>query len=109
METGQRAKYDLIITDPPSLAKRESERAAALKKYESLNMAAFRRLTREGILVAASCSSHVKTDEFCSTILSAGKKCGLRFQELWRSGPPLDHPATFPEANYLKAICLELR
>ena len=52
-------KYDLIIVDPPSLAKRASEREGALRAYRRLNTRAMAKLRPGGILLAASCSAHV--------------------------------------------------
>ena len=100
--------YDLIITDPPSLAKRESEREGAAKAYARLNLAALRRLRPGGILVAASCSAHVSAEEFYGAVEEALRENGRPFRELWRSGHALDHPARFREAEYLKAVCLEI-
>jgi 23S rRNA (cytosine1962-C5)-methyltransferase len=97
-----RESYDLIITDPPSLAKRESEREGAQRAYARLNAAALRRLRPGGILVAASCSAHV------SAVEGTANEIGKTWRELWRSGHAADHPAAFPEAMYLKALCLEL-
>ncbi len=108
MEQAAANKFGLIITDPPSLAKKESEREGALRRYGSLNYHAIRRLAPRGILVAASCSGHVRQPEFVSSVLSAGRRAGRAFRELWTSGPPLDHPVTFPEAHYLKAVALEM-
>lgn len=99
--------FDLIITDPPSLAKRESERAAAIAAYERLAAAALSRLRPDGILVAASCSAHVRAAEFTAAVRKAAARSGRRHTILWTSGHPPDHPATFPEAEYLK--CLALR
>ena len=101
-------KYDLIITDPPSLAKREAEREGARAAYSRLNAAALRRLRTGGILVAASCSAHVSADEFFQAVESAARENGRPYRELWRSGHAADHPATFREAEYLKAVCVEL-
>jgi len=100
-------KYDLIITDPPTLAKRESEREGALRAYRHLNMAAVTRLRAGGVLVAASCSAHVSKDEFFRSIEELAQGSGRLWKELWRSGHAADHPADFREAEYLKAICLE--
>lgn len=99
--------YDLVITDPPSLAKRERERAGALVAYRRLNEAALRRLRPGGILLAASCSAHVRDDEFCAVIRDVARASGRSFGERWVSGHAADHPARFPEAKYLKALCLE--
>ena len=106
-ESGE--NYDLIITDPPSLAKRESEREGAARAYARLNLAALRRLRTGGLLIAASCSAHVSTEEFYGAVEVALQENGLPFCELWRYGHATDHPAAFREAEYLKAVCVELR
>lgn len=93
--------FGLIILDPPSLAKRESEKARALRAYRKLVESALPWLARNGILVAASCSAHVTPEEFFSTVLHASK-----LKEFRRTENPPDHPATFPEARYLKCIYL---
>ena len=102
-----RENYDLIITDPPTLAKRESERAGAIRAYQHLNAAAISRLRPSGILVAASCSAHVSSDDFFRTIQEVAQASGKSWRELWRSGHAADHPAAFREAEYLKAVCIE--
>ena len=99
-------KYDLIITDPPSLAKREAEREGARRAYSRLNAAALRRLRSGGILLAASCSAHVSAGEFYQAVETAARESGRPWKELWRSGHAPDHPAAFREAEYLKAVCM---
>lgn len=99
-------RFDLVILDPPSLAKREMERPGAIDAYESLAVSGIRLLNANGILVAASCSAHVSRDEFFGAVLRAAQRCGRTFTELDRTGHPLDHPTTFPEAAYLKCIYL---
>ncbi|MFN7141896.1 MAG: class I SAM-dependent methyltransferase, partial [Limisphaerales bacterium] len=54
--------FDLIILDPPSLAKRESERREAILAYEKLAGGGIHHLKEAGILVAASCSAHVSAE-----------------------------------------------
>lgn len=97
-------KFGLLILDPPSLAKRQSEKARALHAYRSLVEMALPWLAPGGVLVSASCSAHVSPDEFFSTVLETGGKGGLT--EFKRTENPPDHPATFPEARYLKCIYL---
>ena len=98
--------FDLIILDPPSLARRESDRAQAIRAYGRLARSAIDLLAPQGILVACSCSAHVATEEFLGAVRSAATQAGRPFQELQTTGHAADHPATFPEANYLKAIFL---
>ncbi len=96
-------RFDLIICDPPSMAKREADRAAALRGYHALAALCLKRLRPGGVLVAASCSAHVSETEFFDTVRSAGAgSCA----ELWTAGHAVDHPAAFPEARYLKCIAL---
>jgi 23S rRNA (cytosine1962-C5)-methyltransferase len=99
-------KFGLIVLDPPSFAKRELERAGAIRAYERLAELGIRHLTPEGILVAGSCSAHVTPEEFFEAVRRSATKSGKAFRELQTTGHAPDHPATFKEANYLKAIYL---
>jgi 23S rRNA (cytosine1962-C5)-methyltransferase len=102
-------QFDVIVLDPPSLARREADRPAALAAYAKLAAAAVPHLAARGVLVACSCSAHVGREEFFQTVRAAVSSRGRQFQELDRTGPALDHPATIPEADYLKAIYLRSR
>ncbi|HMO64850.1 MAG TPA: class I SAM-dependent methyltransferase [Verrucomicrobiota bacterium] len=97
-------QFDLVILDPPSLAKREAERAGALAAYRRLAGLGLARLRPGGILVAASCSAHVAADEFFDAVREALRAGRRRFEEIRTTGHPPDHPATFPEAHYLKCL-----
>lgn len=107
LRANTRRKFDLIILDPPSLAKRESERSGAIQAYEKLAASGLEHLSTEGILVASSCSAHVTAEEFFSAVRSAARKSRRQFDELRTARHAPDHPATFPEAEYLKAISLK--
>jgi 23S rRNA (cytosine1962-C5)-methyltransferase len=99
--------FDLIVLDPPSLAKRAAEREGAIHAYEKLNSLGIARLSRDGILVAGSCSSHVSATEFFDAVRRAALKSGRKFTELKTLQHPTDHPAGFKEAEYLKVIYLK--
>ena len=100
-------KFDLIVLDPPSLAKRAAEREGAIRAYERLNSHGITRLSSDGILVAGSCSAHVSAQEFFDAVRRAAIKSGRKFAELKTSQHPPDHPAAFKEAEYLKVIYLK--
>lgn len=104
---GPRRSFDLIICDPPSLARREADREGAIRAYGTLAANCLRRLSPGGVLVAASCSAHVSEGEFFGAVISAADQAG-RWTELWRSAHASDHPANFAEAHYLKCIALRL-
>jgi 23S rRNA (cytosine1962-C5)-methyltransferase len=100
-------KFDLIVLDPPSLAKRATEREGAIRAYERLNSLGIASLSRDGTLVAGSCSAHVSAEEFFEAVRRAAVKSGRKFTELKTLRHPPDHPATFKEAEYLKVIYLK--
>jgi len=106
LEQARPSGFDVVIVDPPSLAKRESERPGAIQAYARLNERAIRLLRPRGVLVAASCSAHVGAEEFFGSVLSMARASGRGFRELGTTGHAPDHPATFPEARYLKCIYL---
>ena len=100
-------EFDLIVLDPPSLAKRAAEREGAIRAYERLNSLGIQKLARDGILVAGSCSAHVLAADFFDAVRRAAMKSGRQFTELKTLQHPPDHPAGFKEAEYLKVIYLK--
>jgi 23S rRNA (cytosine1962-C5)-methyltransferase len=97
-------RFDLIVLDPPSFAKREAERARAVRAYARLARLGIEHLARDGILVACSCSAHVTAEEFFEAVRQSASTSGRRFQEIQTIRHAPDHPAAFKEAEYLKAI-----
>jgi 23S rRNA (cytosine1962-C5)-methyltransferase len=106
LATNTERQFDLIILDPPSLAKRESERAGAIRAYQSLVESAVPGLSKNGVLLACSCSAHVAPAEFYEAVRAAARGSRRAHRELFTRGHAQDHPATFAAAEYLKAIYL---
>lgn len=102
----EKKKFDLIILDPPSFAKREADRAGAIRAYERLTALGLTHLKPNGILLSCSCSAHVSAEEFFGAVRQAAAKSGRRFQELETTRHAPDHHAAFKEAEYLKGIFL---
>jgi 23S rRNA (cytosine1962-C5)-methyltransferase len=102
----EKRKFDLIVLDPPSLAKREAERAGAIRAYTKLAESGLNHLSPGGVLVACSCSAHVTAEEFFSAVRQAARSSGRRFSELQTTRHAPDHHATFAQAEYLKGIYL---
>lgn len=100
--------WDLVVSDPPSFAPSEKAAPRALAAYRGLHGACARVLSPHGgILCAASCSSHVGSTDFLSTLDDAALgRQDLRLVELRGAGP--DHPTlpAFPEGRYLKFAVL---
>jgi 23S rRNA (cytosine1962-C5)-methyltransferase len=100
--------FGLIVLDPPSLAKRQSERRVAIGAYGRLVSFGVQHLSRGGILVACSCSAHVSAEEFFNAVRKAVIGTGRRFEEIQTTRHPADHPASFKAAEYLKAIYIRV-
>jgi 23S rRNA (cytosine1962-C5)-methyltransferase len=104
---GDARKFGLVVLDPPSFAKREDERAGAIRAYARLVRYGIQKLARNGLLLACSCSAHVSAEEFFGAVREAAMNSGRRFIELKTTRHAPDHPATFKEADYLKGIFLQ--
>jgi 23S rRNA (cytosine1962-C5)-methyltransferase len=98
-------KFDLIVLDPPSLAKREA--GARSNSGVPACGQAIKHLLPGGILVACSCSALSQRGVLRRGVLKRGE-IRRKFVELQRTGHAPDHPATFREAEYLKAIYLRI-
>ena len=96
-----------MILDPPSLAKREAERAGAIQAYAKLAVNGVKALRPGGLLVAASCSAHVSTQEFLEAVRQTAADSRRPFQITAVTGHAVDHPASFKEAEYLKCVYLQ--
>ena len=57
-----------------------------------------------GRLLQASCSSRVTEDDLVATVFSAVRSQGRSFRSYEVTGHALDHPITFPQGAYLKAL-----
>ncbi|MCW5849344.1 MAG: class I SAM-dependent rRNA methyltransferase [Anaerolineae bacterium] len=99
-------QFDLVILDPPSLARSRQSQHAALRAYTRLNALGLRVVRPGGLLVTSSCTAQVGHDAFLETLAQAGAQTGRRLLILHDAGQPLDHPvpAHFPEGRYLKFV-----
>jgi 23S rRNA (cytosine1962-C5)-methyltransferase len=96
--------FSMIIIDPPSFAKKQSEAVRALGAYGRLVQLGLKLLEQGGTLVMASCSSHVDAVTFFDLVQSTAQEMGRPLQEIERTGHPLDHPIGFKEGAYLKCL-----
>ena len=105
---GQGQRFDMVVIDPPSFAKRQDEIPRALQAYRRLVEAGLAVLRPGGTLVMASCSSRVTAEQFFDLVHSTARQVGRPLKEMERTGHPLDHPITFPEGAYLKCLVAQL-
>jgi 23S rRNA (cytosine1962-C5)-methyltransferase len=99
-------QFDIVLLDPPSLARDRKSRSAAERAYVRLNRLALGCVRDGGLLASASCTSQVSRQAFRQALAEAGRRAGRRLQILYDGGQALDHPVPvhFPEARYLKFL-----
>jgi 23S rRNA (cytosine1962-C5)-methyltransferase len=103
-------RYDLVILDPPSLARSKGKRRAAQRAYRKLNSAALRVVAPGGLLASASCTSQVGPEAFLEALREAAAEAGVRAQIVHEAGHACDHPVPlhFPEGRYLKFVVMRV-
>jgi 23S rRNA (cytosine1962-C5)-methyltransferase len=94
--------YDIVVIDPPSFAKRQVEVDVAKKKYAQLAQLGAALTAQKGLLVLASCSSRVSSDDFFEINETALKHARRRYKQPSKTFHDVDHPTHFPEGAYLK-------
>ena len=101
-------RYDLIILDPPAFAKHRGALHNALKGYTRLNLKAFEKIQKGGILFTFSCSQVVTKDNFRNSVFTAAALAGRKVRILHQLHQPADHPINIfhPEGEYLKGLVL---
>jgi 23S rRNA (cytosine1962-C5)-methyltransferase len=101
----QRARFDMVVIDPPAFAKRKKDVPKALAAYKRLNQLAMQVIADDGILVSCSCSYHVSPEDLQDAIAKAARAADRHLQILEIGGQAPDHPVhpAIPETRYLKA------
>lgn len=94
--------YDVVVIDPPSFAKQQSEIQLAKKKYAQLAKLGEQLTARNGMLVLASCSSRILADSFFDINQQVLKGSKRPFKTVLKTQHDTDHPIGFPEGAYLK-------
>jgi len=94
---------DLLILDPPSLARGKDARKAARRAYVRLHRDLVGPLSKDGLLASASCTSWLDKTAWQEAVEEGLRSHGL-WSWRWISGEPTDHPvaAAHREAHYLK-------
>ncbi|MEP0263474.1 class I SAM-dependent rRNA methyltransferase [Dokdonia sp.] len=95
-------KFDIVIIDPPSFAKSAKEINSAKHSYSRLAVLGAQLVSRQGILVLASCSSRITAQQFFDISEQGIVKAQRGFKHIEKTFHDSDHPIGFPEGAYLK-------
>lgn len=100
--------YDLAILDPPSFAKKRSDKESALNGYTEINSQAMKKMPAKSLLLTCSCSYFISEEDFKTMLFRAAKKAKREIKILSSHHQSFDHPINIyhPENEYLKGFLL---
>lgn len=103
-------KYDVMILDPPKLAKTKSQAEQAAKAYKDLNRMAMLKIRDGGIIATFSCSGAIDREMFRTILAWAAQDAKVELQILETLSAGADHPVriSFPESEYLKGFVVRV-
>lgn len=106
----ERAKYDLVILDPPAFTKSRRTIHSAERGYREINCRAMRLLPRGGYLATCSCSHFMESENFEYMLKNAAKDANVRLREVEVRKQAPDHPILWnvPETSYLKFYIFQI-
>ena len=106
----ERAKYDLVILDPPAFTKSRRTIRSAERGYREINYRAMRLLPRGGYLATCSCSHFMESENFEYMLKNAAKDANVRLREVEVRKQAPDHPILWnvPETSYLKIYIFQI-
>lgn len=102
----EREQFDVVVLDPPAFIKRRKDIKEGIEAYRRLNQLAMRLLGKDGILVSASCSFHLRREELQKLMLQSARHLDRNMLVLQQGHQGPDHPVhpAIAETEYLKAI-----
>jgi 23S rRNA (cytosine1962-C5)-methyltransferase len=105
---GAGESFDLVILDPPPLARRRRDVERACRAYKDLILHALRRAAPDALLLAFACSHHVGAELFRKVAFGASLDARRPVQVLRVLQAPVDHPVSIyhPEGAYLDGLLL---
>jgi 23S rRNA (cytosine1962-C5)-methyltransferase len=104
----QGERFDLLVVDPPPLARAHRDVPAASRAYKDVLLASLRRADAGAWLLAFACSHHVGPELFAKIAAGAAHDAQRDVQVLRVLGAPADHPVSIhhPEGAYLTGLLL---
>jgi 23S rRNA (cytosine1962-C5)-methyltransferase len=100
--------FDLVIVDPPPLARREADVPRAARAYKDALLQALRLAAPGAFLLFFRCSHHVPHELLRKIAFGAALDARREVQAIGALGAPSDHPVSLdhPEGDYLSGLVL---
>ena len=105
-----RIDSNLVIIDPPALAKTRASIQSACRGYKDLHLQIAATCPKNSLILTCSCSRFINMDLFQMLIFEAFADAGRGASIIGKYYQPCDHPTSIfcPETEYLKTILLRL-
>jgi 23S rRNA (cytosine1962-C5)-methyltransferase len=102
--------YDIIVLDPPAFAKNAHAVPQASRAYKELNLKAFQKIKKGGLIFTFSCSQKIERDLFRKIVFGAAADAQRDVRILHQVTQSADHPVSIfhPEGEYLKGLVLQV-
>ena len=102
--------FDIVVLDPPSMAKNRNDHDKAIRAYKKLNLEGVKAVKEGGYLYTASCTSQVSRQDFLNAVKEGVTASGRRAIILRETFHTYDHPTALAhsEGPYLKGILLKV-
>lgn len=99
-------RFDVVIVDPPAFIPRRKDIKSGEQAYRRINELAIRLLSKNGVLVSASCSMHLGRDRLIDILRASARRLDRDIQILEQGGQTFDHPIhpAIVETEYLKSV-----
>lgn len=106
----EKKKFDIVVTDPPSFAPNQKSLETATEAYIKVYSDSLKLVSKNGIFVASSCSSHISHAAFYDICRESFAKNRLKATLVYSGGQPFDHPypLAMEELRYLKFAMFRL-
>ena len=103
-------QFDVVVLDPPALIQKRRDFEQGRQAYFVLNEQALKRTKDGGILISASCSLHMTSDELLKIVQQVARRQQKQVQLIHQARPAADHPRllSMPEADYLKCFMFKV-
>lgn len=103
-------RFDIVVLDPPAFVKTKKDLPTGLKGYEKLITKGLQLTEKDGLLLIASCSYHVKELDLKNLLSRALYKTNRVGKIVQRLSAGCDHPVhpALEESEYLKGLLVSV-
>lgn len=103
-------QFDVVVLDPPALIQKRRDFEQGRQAYFVLNEQAIKRVSNNGLLISASCSLHMTSDELQKIVQQVARRQRKQIQLIHQARPAADHPRllSMPETDYLKCFVFKV-